>query len=224
MTKQFVIELQKSFIEAADSKTAQSQSAYMRNQFAFLGLPKPKRALLQKLLFKKYTIANEHDLKEAILLLWDLDAREFQYVAVDLAIKYKKLFSPTSISFFKTLIMKKSWWDTVDHLAIKLVGFLASKHHHLLPALKDWAKDDCMWVRRTALLFQIQWKKNTLEEVLFGHCQSLMHEKEFFIRKAIGWSLRQYSKVSPQAVKRFIDLHRAHLSPLAIKEGYKYLK
>lgn len=223
MSNSLVLELQKAFLATADNATAQKQAAYMKNHFFFLGLQKPKRALLQNPIFKEYVVEDKEDLKATLLLLWELDHREFHYAALDLALKYRRLFVPSDLEFFKVLITRKSWWDTVDHLAINLVGFLASKHSETVVLLNDWVKGDCMWVHRTALLFQIHWKEKTQEDMLFDCCKALMHEKEFFIRKAIGWALRQYSKVRPEPVKRFIDVHRAYLSGLSIREGSKYL-
>jgi 3-methyladenine DNA glycosylase AlkD len=216
-------DLETLFSAAANPAIALKQSAYMRNLFPYLGLTKPQRELLEKTIFKKTIIQNLADLEMILLKLWDQDHREFQYTALCLAQRYRKILTPKLLPTLETMIRNKSWWDTVDTIAPNLVGHLVKTHPELTKVMDRWIEDPYLWIRRAALLYQLRWKEATDEERLFGYCQKTLHEKDFFIRKAIGWVLREYSKTNPKSVKKFISEHQSHLSNLSIREGSKYL-
>ncbi|NGX53957.1 MAG: hypothetical protein K1000chlam4_00678 [Chlamydiae bacterium] len=207
----------------SNPQIAESQSAYMRNQFAFLGIQKPKREKVQKELFKTHSLGQKEELALIIDHLWSQKQREFHYSALDLITKYSKLWSPSILSLFERLIRTHSWWDTVDLIASKHVGGLIEKYPNLAPVMDGWIEDDNLWIRRTAILHQLKWKEKTDDKRLFNYCKKRAHEEEFFIRKAIGWALREYSKTAPDAVGLFIDQNQKILSPLSIREGSKYL-
>jgi 3-methyladenine DNA glycosylase AlkD len=210
------------FTQEQNPLRAQGQKAYMKGHFEFLGLSKPQRSLIQKALFKKTAITSEEELAGALKTLWNLPHREFQYVALELAIFFKKLWTPHLLPTIEMLICEKSWWDTVDTLAARIVGPLAQKHPELLTSIDKYIYSDNMWLRRTALIYQLSYKHETNKEKLFSYCQITMSEQEFFIRKAIGWALRQYSKVQAHEVRKFIDEHRSSLSKLSYAEASKY--
>lgn len=214
--------LQETFALHADLQKAQWQTAYMKNHFSFLGIAKPMRAKLEKEVFKTHPLHTQDELIKILNDLWSTDARELQYTACELAYYYKKFWSPTILLTFEYMIRTKSWWDTVDDIAANLVGDLIFKYPELIMIMDRWIDDSNLWIRRSALLFQLRWKKDTDKTQLFRYCTKTMHEKDFFIRKAIGWVLREYSKTNPQAVKQFIDTHRHSLSTLSIREGSKY--
>ena len=218
-----VIHLETSYQSAANATTAAKQSAYMRGLFSYLGLQKPLRDQLQRPIFKEHAPTNEAELINILDTLWAKEAREFQYAACDLAEHAKKLWTPVIFATFETMIRQKSWWDTVDDIAVNLVGKLLHKHPQLVSTMDEWIQDECLWIRRSAVIFQLSWKHETDAERLFRYCESTQGEKDFFMRKAIGWALRQYSKTNPQAVKKFIQKNRSSLSALSIKEGSKYL-
>lgn len=215
--------LEELFAQSADPLIAKDQAAYMKNQFIFHGIKKPVRAQLQKECFKKFPLSTQAELIAVIEQLWLKSEREYQYAALDLAQKYSKLWSPEIFPLFERLIRTKSWWDSVDSIASNLIGKLFLKHLNLHIHMDTWIKDDNFWIRRTALLYQLKHKKETNHVKLFFYCAQTMHEKEFFIRKAIGWALREYSKTAPDRVKNFIDEHKSRLSLLSLKEGSKYL-
>jgi 3-methyladenine DNA glycosylase AlkD len=212
-------DIQKLFASAANPEIALKQSAYMRNLFPFLGIPKPERERLEKEIFKKAV----YDLPSLLLRLWEQDHREYQYTALCLAQRYRKILTPEIVPTLEKMIRTKSWWDTVDTIAPNLIGHLVKMHPELLPLMDQWIEDPYLWIRRSALLFQLRWKKETDEKRLFHYCQKTLHEKDFFIRKAIGWVLREYSKTSPASVSRFLSRHRSKLSPLSVREASKYL-
>ncbi|MCE2982696.1 MAG: DNA alkylation repair protein [Parachlamydia sp.] len=218
-----VHELEQAFISGADEVQAERKSAYMRNLFPFYGLPTPLRKALQKPLFKSHPIGNETQLRQLLEDLWMKEQREFQYAALDAAESFRKKASPQILEHYAEMIRKKSWWDTVDAIAPNLVGPLVAQQPMLVDVMDQWVQDDDLWIRRAALLFQLRWKKQTDSKRLFAYCAKLMHERDFFIRKAIGWALREFSKTDPKAVREFIESHRLQLSPLSIKEGSKYV-
>lgn len=124
---------------------------------------------------------------------------------------------------FERMLRQKAWWDTVDLISSKLVGLLLQKFPELVRRMENWIQDDFLWIRRCALIFQLSYKAATDEAMLFRFCMLRMHEEGFFIRKAIGWALRQYSKTNPDAVRRFIAENDDGLSNLSKREGSKYV-
>ena len=194
----------------------------MRGMFPFIGLQAPDRKLLSKTFMKELKFQDE-DVKPTICSLWKKSEREYQYVAVDYLVKNKKHLLVEHLDLIEHLIVTKSWWDTVDLIASHLVSSLFSKHPQLIKERgEDWLHSDNMWLQRAMLLFQLKYKEKTDAELLFSIIEQTLHIDEFFIQKAIGWSLREYSKTNPNAVIDFIDRHE--LSNLAKREGLKYLQ
>ena len=209
------------FAKEADAIKAQQMSAYMRNQFAFLGIPTPLRKTICKEYFKEAKKVKIVDWK-FVNACWENPYRELQYVAVDyLAIKIKLLTS-SDIKKLKKLIVTKSWWDTVDGLDM-IIGEIAMKYPEVNETLLLWSKDENIWLSRIAIDHQLSRKENTDTQLLEAVIVNNLGTSEFFIDKAIGWSLREYSKTNPKWVKDFIEKYREQLSKLSIKEGSKYI-
>lgn len=211
------------FVAAADPVAATSMEAYMRNQFPFLGLPTPRRRELLKpfiALARKEAKTQGID-RDFVEACWQAPEREFQYNALDYLVALKKYLTPEDIRWLRTLVERKSWWDTIDRLDL-LVGDVLWRHPDNALIL-SWAQDTNMWVRRVAIDHQRPRKDQTdtalLEEILTLNFGS----KEFFINKAIGWALREYSKTDPQWVADFITRHRENMAPLSIREGGRRL-
>lgn len=215
--------LEEAFIAVQNPKSAARQSAYLKNLFPFLGLHTPLRKDIQEEIFAHHKIGTEEELVQVIEDFWMKEAREFQLSGCDIANLYKDSSSQKMITTYEAMIRNKSWWDTVDDVAADLVGPLVLRYPKLLPEMDQWITDDNLWIRRSAILCQLRWKDKTDERRLFDYCERTMHEKEFFIRKAIGWVLRQYSKTNPAAVKDFVKKHRANLSGISLKEATKYI-
>lgn len=215
--------LEQSFRSAADPERAMGMAAYMKHRFVFLGIPKPQRAALQKEAFRGNLPGNEAGLIEVLITLWAKPEREFHYAACELARACPKLQTPDIFETFEALIRSNQWWDSVDTLSPCLVGPLIQKYPALLPQMDRWIGDSDFWVRRGALLFQLKYKGQTEADRLFRYCEAVMHEKEFFIRKAIGWALREYSKTDAAAVRGFLTKNRDLLSPLSFREAGKYV-
>ncbi|GIH05101.1 hypothetical protein Rhe02_31680 [Rhizocola hellebori] len=207
--------------QAADPQRAVSMSAYMRDQFPFLGIPSPQvRQLIRETPLAKPT---EAQLREVALDLWQLPEREFQYVACVHLRRYVKVCGPGFIDVARQLIVTKPWWDTVDTLASHTVGPLVRAHPELVATMDSWIDDENMWLARTALIHQLGYKSATDSVRLFGYCQRRADHPDFFIRKAIGWSLREYAKTNPEAVRAFVHANEGTLSGLSEREALKNL-
>lgn len=208
----------------ADADRAQPMADYMKTTDPFYGVQaKPRREILKEL--GEFKPTNIVDYERAVRALWSRPERETRYLAIDYAKKFKKFIKLDSIPLYEELIRTGQWWDFVDDVATHLVGQVLRKDRAALtPLMKQWIDDDDMWIRRTAIISQNRHKEHTDEEMLFDFCIRRMHEKEFFIRKAIGWALRDYSYAAPDAVKAFLLEHRATLSGLSFREGAKQLR
>ena len=209
----------------ADAQQAQPMRAYMQDQFAFLGIhATPRRQALRALPgLKDWTAPALLALAEA---LWALPEREFQYAAVDLLAKYHRQLDLQSLPSLIALVQRKSWWDSVDALA-GVVGDI------LLQARQQGhdgqhTMDSCLghsnvWVRRVAMLHQLGWKEQTDENRLLTYALRLASEPDFFIRKAIGWALRDYARTRPEAIRAFLAQHGQVFSGLTRREAGKHL-
>lgn len=205
----------------ANPEQAIQMSAYMKNRFSFFGIKSPERRKLTGEWQKTFTISSESELLNLSNELWKLEQREFQYVACDSLKKHKNLLTLNSLSTLKNLICTKSWWDTVDVIASHPVGQIVLNFPECGETMDSWINDENMWVRRTAILHQLQFKTETNEKRLFRYCEKCMEEKEFFICKAIGWALRQYSYINMEAVLDFVRKNEERLSLLSTREALK---
>lgn len=209
----------------ADAQQAVPMRAYMLDQFAFLGIrATPRRQALRGL--PKLVGWAAPELLALTDKLWDLPEREFQYVAVDLLAKYHRQLGPDNLAHLLQLVQRKSWWDTVDGLA-GVVGDILLRARPGQPDVQR-AMDACLshpnlWVRRIAMLHQLGWKAQTDEVRLLHYALALADEPDFFIRKAIGWALRDHARTRPDAVRAFLAQHAQRLSGLTRREAGKHL-
>lgn len=196
-------------------------SAYMRNKFPFIGISSPERKLLCKdflKLAKRTTIINW----EFVDSCWEQPEREFQYLAVDYLTVLKAQLIPCDIEKLKYLSENKSWWDTIDGLD-KLVGEIAIRHAEVNDILLEWSVSENFWLRRIAIDHQLQRKEKTNAALLEQIIVNNLGQTEFFINKAIGWSLRAYSKTNPDWVRDFLIRYNGVLHPLSKREASKYI-
>jgi 3-methyladenine DNA glycosylase AlkD len=203
-----------------DPEKAVSMSAYMRHQFAFLGIPAPLRQASTKAAFSSLGVRKKPLETELVRSLWALSEREYQYTALEYLHLCQKKLGEQHLALLETLICSKSWWDTVDSLA-PLVGMVVQRHAHLQEVMDAWAVHPNFWLRRVAILHQLRLKHQTDRQRLFGYIEHNLLDKEFFIRKAIGWSLREYAKTDAGAVLEFVELH-PELSKLSKREAMKH--
>ncbi len=212
------------FAELADPDKAIEMAAYMKTDKPFYGIQKPDRDPVYREIAKSFPATTHDEYADVVMALWNGKHREEKYASLDYAIRFKKFVDTSMLPMYEQLAREAAWWDLVDPIATHLVGnsFLADRKT-ITPIMKKWIDDDDMWIRRTAILSQNRHKENTDEALLFRFCLKRADEKEFFIRKAIGWALREYSWKAPEAVKNFLLTNRDKLSPLSFREGGKQL-
>ena len=208
------------FEKLKNEKKAIEMSAYMKNQFAFLGIQANPRKEIENKIFK-FVSKEDLDFKFTDKC-YKNKYREFQYASVDYLNFKKKYLNMSHIEILKNYILTKSWWDTIDHLD-KIVGDIALRDERVNEILLNWSLDDNIWLRRIAIDHQILRKEKTNAELLEKIIINNFNQKEFFINKAIGWSLRDYSKTNPKWVRDFIKRHKNSMSNLSIREASKYI-
>jgi 3-methyladenine DNA glycosylase AlkD len=215
--------LEEKFILHKNAEQAVPMQKYMKNNFPFLGIRTPERRKLTKEFFAETGILKEPFQHELISKLWKKEEREYQYAACDYIISSLKKLVKDDMLFMERLITEKSWWDTVDTLAAHPVGRIAANHPETVEeTVRSWAYGSHLWLKRTSIIYQLRYKQNTREDILYEFISQNAGSREFFIQKAIGWALRQYSKTNPESVRSFIS--SSPLAPLSIREGSKYLK
>ena len=206
--------------EVANPEDAIYMKAYMKDQFEFLGVKTPVRRKLSKVFFKKNS-SLAIDWK-FIHQAWDNPYREMQYVVLDYLQLKQKALTPSDLPKIKKLAQTKPWWDTIDFLC-RSVGYICLHYPETKKFVLEWSRDEDFWLRRLAIEHQLLQKEETdvqlLEQILINN----LDQTEFFINKAIGWALRDYSKTNPDWVREFIEKYKDKLSKLSIKEGSKYL-
>lgn len=193
---------------------------YMRDQFEFFGIKSVLRRELSKEYIKFVGLPPANELEKTVLQLWDQPERELQYFAMELLAASKKMWVATDMKWIEKLVIAKSWWDTVDFLASNVAGPWFKK----FPGKKEkisarWNASENMWLQRMSILFQLKYKSETDRKILRNYILPLMESKEFFIRKAIGWALREYAKTDPKFVIK--QVKELPLSPLSKKEAMK---
>ena len=215
--------LRKLFENEKNEEQAVAMARYMKNQFPFYGIKTPERRKCMSTFFRETGILALPLSHEFCLKLWDMPEREWQNAALDYLANYIGKLEVKDLPLLKTLITTKSWWDTVDMIASKLVGDLVLRNPDLIDTtMNDWVIHNNIWLRRTAILFQLTYKGQTNEKFLYEYIKKNADSKEFFIQKAIGWALREYSKINPDSVALFIKT--TELAPLSRREGSKYIK
>lgn len=218
-----VARLQSAFEPHRDPVRAAAMSAYMRNLFPFVGIPSPQRSALQREALAGLPRLSEAELAEIAVALWALPEREYQYAALGLLERADKALTPAFLPTARTLVESKSWWDTVDTLASHVVGGIVLRNPELRSEMDRWIEDEDFWVARVAILHQLRHKSATDSGRLFAYCERRAGDTEFFIRKAIGWALREYSKTDAPAVREFVARHEATLSGLSKREALLWL-
>ncbi len=199
-------------------------SKYMKNKFAFFGIKVPERTALYKMVLAKQGKPAYKDLKTIVKELYGQPQRELHQCAIVLTITYiKKNGDKKLLDLFEWMITENSWWDTVDFLATRGVGEYFKRYpEEIKSRTEKWMQSGNMWLQRVAVLFQLKYKKDTDVELWLGYVMRLKGSKEFFIQKAIGWTLREYSKTDPEFVVNFILGN--DLPALSKREGLKWLK
>jgi len=220
MPEQLAAQIQHTLVALADPARAVAMRAYLRGQFPFLGIPTPaRRAALKPLLKADF---DRNRLLTVADVLWRLPEREYRYAAIDLLARHVGRLDLSAVAPLLALAQREPWWETVDGLA-GIVGDVvraARRNDPDAQATMDAAlRHDCLWVRRIAMIHQLGWRLDTDTTRLFAYAEALAPEGDFFIRKAIGWALRDYARWNPQAVRDFVTAMGERLSPLSAREA-----
>lgn len=219
----YIIQLKKALSAHANPQRAIGASAYMRNQFVYFGMEAKLWRSITKDHFKKYGVPAKKELPVITKELWSLPEREYQYFAVEMITAAKKQWDEKVITLIEYCITHKSWWDSVDQAASLLTGAYFKLFPHRKHEVTDkWNRSNNCWLQRSSLLFQKAYKKDTDTEMLARYIIHLAGSKEFFVQKAIGWALREYSKTDPRWVVKFVKTNK--LASLSEREAMKRIK
>ena len=218
----YVALLKTLFEQNADPAQAAPMKKYMRDQFEYLGIKSPQVKLLFRQAIQENGLPSPEELDQIVRELWDLPQREFQYLAISLMERLEKKLPSSTIKTLEYMITHKSWWDTVDNIS-HIVGVHFKRYPEVREKyLAKWRASNNIWLRRTAILFQLDYKEETDFALLSEVIQENLGSTEFFINKAIGWALRQYARIEPNVVKNFVKSTSLH--PLSRREAIKNLE
>ena len=219
-----ITDLRRALAVAADPIESEPMAAYMQHRFEFLGVKTPARRAITKDLLRSARRATADELIELATRCWAQPEREWQYVGTDALKSGHCAFSPDHLDDLRVFITAKSWWDTVDAIASWPVGSIIDRHRDAATVMDAWLHDTDIWVARTAILHQLRFKHSTDVERQFRYALTRAGDTEFFIRKAIGWSLRQYAHTDPDPVVTFVERHHDELSALTRREALKNVR
>lgn len=214
-------DLRRALTSVADATRAPAMAAYMKDRFVFLGVPAPARKAAQRPFLAHGRQATSTELLDRADACWSEAEREFQYVGADLLGRWVAAIEPVDLGRVERLIRTKSWWDTVDALAPAVVGEMVAADPVLVAEMDRWIVDDDVWIARSAILHQLKWGDRTDVDRLFGYVDRRCADTDFFIRKACGWALREYSRTDPDAVREFVADRGERLSGLTRREALK---
>lgn len=219
----YLNELKKLFSISANPEQRDGMKAYMLNQFDFYGIKTPERDKIVKAYIKANPLKTIEEVNGIARKMWAFKEREWQYAAIDVFRYHHPLWEEQVIDLIESCLTTKSWWDTVDGIGSDWIPvYFSSYPNQIIPVTERWNKSDNIWLQRSSILFQRSYKKNTNTHLLAKYILQHQLSKEFFIQKAIGWALREYSKTNPAWVKSFVESH--DLAPLSKREALKKMK
>jgi 3-methyladenine DNA glycosylase AlkD len=220
--------LRKRLMTAGDAARASAQQAYMKSSMPYAGVPMSNVRSIARDVLGALALDEADAWADTIRAIWrGAQVREERYAAIVLARlpRHRAHRTPAALPLYEELIVTGAWWDFVDEIAVHLVGELLSAHPKpVTKTLTVWSRDDDLWKRRTAIIAQLGFKDATDADSLFRWIEPSLASKEFFLRKAIGWALREYSKTAPDVVRRYVAEHADELSPLSRREALKVLE
>ncbi|HEV7919586.1 MAG TPA: DNA alkylation repair protein [Thermoanaerobaculia bacterium] len=211
---------------AADPTRAPGMQAYMKSGMPYLGVSADAMRRVAKTVFAEHPLESAGQWREDVLAIWrGARFREERYVAVELTgdRRAREWQTLEALPMYEELIVTGAWWDYVDVIAAQRIGELLRRDKKMKGILRRWAQDADIWKRRAAILAQLEFKKETDEELLYDCIAPSIGSKEFFLRKGIGWALRQYARTDPDAVRRYVREHEDQLSGLTRREALKHL-
>lgn len=225
--RELITAVRRALAESADSAAAPDMRRYMKSELPFRGVKKPARVTLARTVFATHPLPDIATFTATVRTLWhEAEFREERYLALDLTgfRTYRRWQSPDLLPLYRELIVSGAWWDFVDEMAARRVGpILRAAPDRVTPVMRDWSVAEDRWLRRTSVICQLRAEERT-DTALLAHCaEATIADPDFFLRKAIGWALRDYAKVDPDWVRTFVDTHPG-LSPLSVREAMKHLR
>lgn len=219
----FVQELHTVYTAHSNEQIAAQQKAYLKNKFEHFGIKSPVRRTISKRLLAKETLPTREEIPFIIKELWNQKQREFHHFGLDLCAKYVRNIEQKELLLYEFMVTHNSWWDTVDFIAVNLMGPYFRKFESDIDLkVNEWIGSDNLWLQRCSLIFQLKYKDYTNTDRLSYCIHQLKDTKEFFLNKAIGWALREYSKTNPNWVINFVDNTQLH--SLSQREALKRIK
>ena len=217
----FINKLETAFKEKSNPENAFAMAKYMRNHFSFFGIKTEDRRQIFITICKENQLEISENPRAIALELYSKTQRELHYCAIEILIKkIKSNYKIKDIQLIEKLIIKNSWWDSVDTIAKNILGeYLLEYPTEIEKVIERFSNSENMWLNRSAILFQLGYKQKTNFDLLKSECEKHKNSNEFFIQKAIGWALREYAKTNPQAVKNYVI--NTNLKPLSKKEALK---
>jgi 3-methyladenine DNA glycosylase AlkD len=209
---------------AADSARAPGMQAYMKSTMPYRGVRMPELRAIGKRVFTEHAPASREAWQAEVLELWrGARFREERYAAIELAAqtRYAEFRTTKVLPMFEEMIVTGAWWDYVDGVAHLVGELLRSEPKRMRPAMRAWSQDENLWKRRVSIICQVSFKKDTDLELLYANIEPNLADRDFFIRKAIGWALRAYAWTDPAEVARYVRLRAPQLSGLSRREALK---
>lgn len=222
-------ELRTSMEQLADEDRAESQRAYMKSDLPYYGIGADDLRAIMREPLKGNRLESFEAWESAIRTLWDRATHREEWYAALAVAQYRWYrdyrLDINALPLFTYLIRKGAWWDVCDEIASRLIGPLLETHREAMtPILTQWADDDHLWIRRVAVLSQLKAKADTDRDLLSATIVPNLGDREFFMRKGIGWALREFSKTDPEWVRAFIAENEERMSGLTRREAMKHLK
>ena len=225
--KRLITAVRAALAEAGDPERAVGQQAYMKSALPFRGLAAPELRRICGALFAEHPLPDRRGWEHTVRTLWDEAAyREERYAALALTGHrlYRSYQDPGLLPLYEHMIVTGAWWDHVDELASRRVGpLLRASPAEVAPVMRTWSTDPDRWRRRTSIICQLGAKQQTDVALLTDCVLANLDDRDFFLRKAIGWALRQYARVEPDWVRAFVAEHRDRMSALSVREATKHL-
>ncbi len=200
-------------------------AAYLKTDMPFYGIQTKGRVPIMRMVKRKYAPADLGEYIDAVSALWSLPHREEKYLAIEYARAFPNFIISESLPLYQRMVTEGAWWDLVDGLASWVVGrALLNERDTVEPIVRSWILDDDLWLRRTSIICQLNHKADTDTVFLDDACTANLADPDFFIRKAIGWALRQYARTDEEWVRTYVAAHSDDLPPLSRREAMKHLE
>ncbi|MGR0160104.1 DNA alkylation repair protein [Paenarthrobacter nitroguajacolicus] len=225
MTTNVLVESIRSTLRsAADAERGLGAQAYLKSEMPSLGVRVPEVRRIVKEAAKQFPVTSVAELQRAVMELWrNAEAREERYAAIDLTGLRMVKDDLRMLPLYEEIIRTGAWWDLVDGVSHRICALLLSNGPTMTPVLLQWSRDHDMWIRRASITAQLGAKSRTDTGLLAEVISANLADKEFFIRKAIGWALREYSKTNPDWVRSFATRNATAMSPLSTREALRLL-